>query len=140
MKTATASAFLWSFLKSCAPSHLFSSSVFPRRERLMKFQEDPDCFRLLIPESLVKATRQGNTWTLITALWKRGSWCLKKAVNQLNLPYAKSDDTTVEALAPTLQLTCTASSNGATQSVTTREHYLQKKMVKLNEGGCSQKA
>lgn len=51
-----------------------------------------------------------------------------------------SNNTAVETLAPTLWLTSTAFSNGATQMLTAREHFQQQKLEKLHEGGCSQKA
>lgn len=73
MKTTTIRAFLWSFFKSCALSHLFSSSIIPQRERVMKSQGDPDGLKLWIPWSLVRITRKGNICSLVTALPRRGN-------------------------------------------------------------------
>lgn len=76
MKTGTITAFPWRFLKSYVPSCLFSSSVTPQRERVMKSQEDPDGLKLWNPWSLVRATRKGNIWSLVTALPRKGNYCL----------------------------------------------------------------
>lgn len=120
-KTATTSAFLWSIFKSCALSCLFSSSIIPQRERVMKSQEDPDGLRLWIPWSLVRVTRKGNIWSLVAALPRKGNYCLKRAVDQFNIPQVNWNDTGVETLATTLWPTSTARSKETTQIVRTRE-------------------
>lgn len=79
---------------------LLSISINPQT----KSWEDPEGLKLWIPQSLVRVTRKWNIWSLVTALPKKGNYCLKKAMDQLNLPQINANYSGVETLAYSSQL------------------------------------